>query len=304
MPLTTCAEQTLRGEEKTVRQKAIILCLTRWTNQAIDKQKARIAMSQKLSFIIFVLAIGIHLGCAPTTLTSQIIPTETLPSQAIQGDTGSSCGVGLKDHDVLIYVVGQRSQQTCREIRIMIQKQGQQPTDWDGNVSEAMINYDAVCSDIAPGFAYEVVDTGGQSYGTNWCRWVAVTYGASGLVTNADSLGIIYTLKQLQDQSRQTQTSNSQATRAAREQTYSKACKQHNGYIGVSGNCVVDYPGWRAQQVTLNLDGTWDSISADINRGNCEINSQNAATAAKAGRPWAVMPQYHPDTGVCVHGNP
>jgi hypothetical protein len=269
-------------------------------------QKAMIEMPHKFGITTFVIAIIVSLACAPASLLSQIIPTETATSLTLptQAEAGSSCGVGLKDHDVLIYVVGQRSQQTCREIRIMIQKQGQQPTNWDGVVLKALGDYDAVCSDVVSGFAYEVVDTGGKSYGTNWCMWVANTYGASGLGTGPDGLGIIRAGQQLQDQSRKTQTATSQATMNARNQNYSNTCKQHNGYIRASGNCVVDYPGWPAQPVTLSPDGTWDSIGADSNRRNCELNAEDAASAAKAGRPWTSAPQYHPDTGVCVHGNP
>ena len=97
---------------------------------------------------------------------------------------------------------------------------------------------------------------------------------------------------------------NADATQQAEDRLYALVCSQHNGYISEFGNCVVDYPGWPSQRVTVNRDGTWNAYQAEINRGDCEVDTQDAALSALEGWPWTELPLYHPDTGVCTPGSP
>lgn len=94
------------------------------------------------------------------------------------------------------------------------------------------------------------------------------------------------------------------ATATAEQLTYETACRQHNGHLSANGNCVVDYPGWPDQRVSIKRDGSWDTAAADSERADCDTQAADAATSAQDGQPWSVLPKYHNDTGVCARGTP
>ncbi len=252
-------------------------------------------MSYKPIFRLSLLAVVILLvACSPK---------QRPPSQATPIPRTASCGVGLLDTNVRIWIDGQDAEKACGSVTAMIRQQGNQPTDWDGQLSESANSYRPVCSDALPTLRYEVVDTGNHFYGTEWCHWMVSVHGSSGSATTPDLFGIVSAAQQAENAQQQTQNAASQATKEAQQLIYTTACKQHNGHID-NGYCVVDYPGWSSQRVTINPDGIWDAVEADINRANCETAMQDASAAAQDGQPWSNPPQYHPDTGVCVHGNP
>lgn len=267
-------------------------------------------MSRKPIFTLRFLAVVIFLGAcsqrtSPSPVNSNPSGQTTSPSQTARIlPKGTSCGIGLLEANVRIWIEGQDAQKVCGNITAMIRQQGKQPTGWDGKIpDESASDYRPVCSDAIPALSYEVVDTGGRLYGTEWCKWMVQTYGGSGSVTAPDLFGIISASQKAENTRQQNENAAIQATEEAQKLIYKTACKQHNGYIE-NGHCVVDYPGWSSQSVTIDPDGTWNAAQADINRGNCQIEMQNASAAAQGGRPWTKIPQYHPDTGVCVHGNP
>jgi hypothetical protein len=66
----------------------------------------------------------------------------------------------------------------------------------------------------------------------------------------------------------------------------------------------VSYPGSPDQPVALNEDGTFDSAQAALNQSDCSNAATDAQQAAADGLPWKVLPEYHPDTGVCARGRP
>jgi hypothetical protein len=114
------------------------------------------------------------------------------------------------------------------------------------------------------------MDTGNHFYGTEWCQWIAQAYCGSASATTPDLFGIVTAAQQAENAQQQSQNAASQATQESQQSIYTTAWKQHNGYID-NGYCVVDYPGWSSQRVTINSDGTWDAAQADINHANCEI---------------------------------
>lgn len=127
------------------------------------------------------------------TTTAPAIPTPIIKPKPTQPTVGNetSCGVGLYDHNVRIWIEGQAAQEACSIIIALIRQQGSQPIGWDGYIYEIYSDYQPVCSDILPELAYEVVDTGSHLYGTEWCQWMVQFYGASGVLTEPDLMGII-----------------------------------------------------------------------------------------------------------------
>lgn len=269
-------------------------------------------------------------------LTEMPIPSETqIPSDTFTATSipsAFSCGLGVIDLDVKIWVVGLEAKSVCGKVTAMIRQQGSQPITWNGQLTQFENNYQPVCSDVLPTVRYEIVDINLHIYGTAWCEWITQTLGASGSVTNPDLFGIVITFQQTgtaqqmsvqqtqnvrriiaqktaqeeQIIAQETETAQQQsikATQDAKIQIYLTACKKHNGYID-NGYCVVDYPGWSSQRVTIKDDGTWDAYQANINLEDCKTASVDATTAANEGHPWANPPQYHEDTGVCIQGNP
>lgn len=126
---------------------------------------------------------------SPTTPNVQITP---VPME-------TSCGLGILNANTRIWIRGRDAQQACGHVTAMIRQQGKQPTGWDGNIAQPASDYQPVCSDALLTFSYEVVDTGGHVYGTEWCQWMARTYGVSGSVTVPDLFGIINTAQQIGD---------------------------------------------------------------------------------------------------------
>ena len=242
------------------------------------------------------IALSIMIGAFTLAACSQV-PTSL--GEATLSIT-KSCGVGMFDHNVRIWVKGTDAQKACASIIAAVRQEGSQPIAWDGSIAESGENYSPVCSDVLHSLSYEVVDTGGHDYGRQWCQWMVQAYGASGSATEPDLLGIISTAQQAE------MNANAvlQATQQEHDRIYAQACSQHNGYVSSNGNCIANYPGWPSQPVTINPDGTWDTFQADINSGNCEIAVQDAAAAMQEGWPWTIQPQYHQDTGVCVPGAP
>lgn len=91
---------------------------------------------------------------------------------------------------------------------------------------------------------------------------------------------------------------------AARQERYTAGCVAHGGAINAYGTCVVSYPNWADQLVTIDDNGNFDQAQADLNRDDCATNQQDATTAAQEGLPWHELPVYHSDTGVCTLGSP
>jgi len=242
------------------------------------------------------IARSIVIGALTLTACSQA----PIPLGETALSSTNSCGVGMLDHNVRILVKGADAQKACAGIITTIRQEGSQPIEWDGRLTESGENYSPVCSDALQSFSYEVVDTGGHDYGREWCQWMVQAYGASGSATEPDLLGIISAVQQTEKNA----DAVLQATQQEQDRIYAQACLQHNGYISSHGNCLVDYPGWSSQPVTISPDGTWDTSRAEINRGNCEIAIQDAAMGLEQGRPWTIQPVYHEDTGVCIHGAP
>lgn len=245
--------------------------------------------------------------------TTQIVPTPTkdlAPTATIQitpTELAIPCGVGLLDHNVRLWAEGEYAQDLCSRLVNSIRQGGDQPTVWNGQLSAAdASSYEAVCSDRFSNLSYEVVDTGGHSYGRSWCRGIVSTYGTSGLVTDPDLFNIVHPAQQSQNATLNAPLTAIPATAAAQQSIYANACKQHNGYIDINGfgECMVDYPGAPRQEIPLNPDGTWNEDMAESIRTMCDGAMQYATAAAQDGQPMSEPPQYHPDTGVCVQGNP
>lgn len=91
---------------------------------------------------------------------------------------------------------------------------------------------------------------------------------------------------------------------AAAAANYAEGCRIHGGYLDDLGACAVDYPGWITEYVPLNPDGTLNRGVADSARGTCELYLEFAQRDAAQGFPWLRLPVYHPDSGVCVPGEP
>ncbi len=269
-------------------------------------------MLDKLAFGLSMLLLVIFLGACVQQQDSslQTTPALVIPTQSPLPEMTStpqivSCGVGLIDHNVDIWIEGQYAQAACSKLILAIRQQGSQPTNWDGQLSSNASSYQPVCSDAMPELQYEVVDTGGQSYGTTWCRWMVSVYGGSGSVTDPDLFGIVRVAQDSENTEAHRQQAEFQATVSAMQLAYVEACKLHHGYIDTNGfgTCRVDYPGSPRQEVAINTDGTWDAAMAEFNRVFCEQAIEYATSAAQAGQPQSNLPVYHPDTGVCVLGN-
>jgi len=236
------------------------------------------------------------------------------PLQVAADSPPLSCGVGVLSAHARMWIAGPDAQRACSGLTILILQQGNEPTTWDGVIIGGASDYRPICVGVVTSVTYEVIDTGTHLLGTTWCHWAVQVYGASNRPARPDVFGIIGPAQETEAARQQYNLATSQAiatakqlgdraTRAAEQQTYADGCREHNGYLE-NGFCLVDYTGSPKWRVTINYDGTWDAAQANANRRLCESAAQQAVYAAGDGHGWAVLPEYHDDTGVCIQGHP
>ncbi|MEP7294064.1 MAG: hypothetical protein ABI835_19915, partial [Chloroflexota bacterium] len=201
-------------------------------------------------YLLITVLFLLFSGCtqAPTVqiaLTPSKIIVTTPRQQVVPTATVEFCGVGLVDHYVRMWVQGQGAQIVCDSLVVAIRREGEQPTIWDGQLLENATSYEPVCSDRSSLLGYEVIDTGGHTYGTSWCQWMVSTYGASGSITDPDLFNIVSPAQQAENAQMETQIAAPYAPIESQQTAYAIACIEHNGYIATNGfgSCRVDYPG-------------------------------------------------------------
>lgn len=83
-------------------------------------------------------------------------------------------------------------------------------------------------------------------------------------------------------------------------QQFSAGCQKLGGQVSAPDSfCTVDYPGWPAQVIPLDSDGTLNQGDAEAAKAQC---ADAKAGAEQDGATWADPPTYHPETGVCTAG--
>lgn len=109
----------------------------------------------------------------------------------------ATCGVGYSDQNAKIWVAASvygSIPDPCSAVTDFIRKQGEQPVNWSGQLSDTG-PYSATCSDDVRARSwevqYEVVDTGEHLIGSELCQFMVQQYGSSGTVTKPDLFSII-----------------------------------------------------------------------------------------------------------------
>ena len=118
-------------------------------------------------------------------------PRTPAPPPATTTPAWSTCGVGLPDHNVRIWVEGYYAQQACEMIISSEKAALESPVWWTAATVSAAEGYFAVCADNFSDLRYEVVDTGGASYGTQWCQWMTQQYGTAPYPVERDLFGLV-----------------------------------------------------------------------------------------------------------------
>ncbi len=122
-----------------------------------------------------VIPFQIQTATPLPTLTPLPTPTLTLPPE-------TQCGIGVEDHNVRGWFVGNYARQVCDHLIVNIKAGGNQAFIWDPINVDLDLNYEVVCSDAFIELKYEVIDTGSHTYGTEWCDYVQKLYGISSTI--------------------------------------------------------------------------------------------------------------------------
>lgn len=161
----------------------------------------------------------------------------------------ASCGVGLLDHDVRIWAEGQDARKACSGITSALRNQGEQPTEWSGQLSSSPNSYQPVCSDSLPTLQYEIVDTGSHSYGTDWCQSIVQEFGSSVSATTPNLFGIISAAEKKDKEENQKQSEEQAVEQAHKQQVLAKE-----------------------QATCAEVGGNWNSLSLSSDYGDCIVH--------------------------------
>ena len=115
----------------------------------------------------------------------------SLASRSTSTPEWSSCGVGLTDHNVRIWLECNYAEEACGMIVASEKADLESPMWRNATRVSSSDGYFVVCSDEFSDLVYEVVDTGGAMYGSGWCRMVTNRFGTAPYPVEPDMFGLI-----------------------------------------------------------------------------------------------------------------
>lgn len=147
-------------------------------------------MKLQLKLAVFILIVAVITSCSGEG-TPHATPVPTL-AKSTPTPQWSSCGVALVDHDAKIWVEGNYAEEACGMIVAKAKAEAttnaERPIWW---VAERVYSGYVVCSDEFSDLIYEVIDTGGARYGSQWCRWMRSRYGTAPYPVEPDLFNLI-----------------------------------------------------------------------------------------------------------------
>lgn len=112
---------------------------------------------------------------------------------------------------------------------------------------------------------------------------------------------------QMQAQASASASAQASASAASLEVQFANSCVALGGSVHSTPygpSCDVNYPDFPDQQVPLNPNGTLNQGDAQAAKAQCATDLESERLDAQDGVPWAVLPQFHPNTGICTPGSP
>lgn len=111
--------------------------------------------------------------------------------------------------------------------------------------------------------------------------------------------------REAEERERQRQEEKAAAAEAKRLQLerFAEACAALGGEAD-DLSCTVDYPGWPDMYVPMDENGQLIPNDVSANRETCATAIEDAQVSAQDGFPWAELPRFYEDSGVCTFGSP